>query len=207
MKLSELSTVTTCPIPTIKYYLREGLLEPGRPLNGTTSEYDESHVRRLVMIRVLREVGNLPVAAVKDVLTAIDDADRGVHDVLASAVHALGPQRDLPERQALEPARTEVVDWLRSAGWEFSPDAPSIDVLTLALQAVREFWGTAGPEIFDRYRVIADEIGRGDLEQIDGIEDLDVAITQMAVGTIVWEQALIALRRLADENHSRRRFR
>lgn len=206
MRLAELSRASGCPISTIKYYLREGLLPAGSEVNGTTAEYDESHVRRLTMVRVLREVGNLSVASVRDVLLAIDDPSLGLHDTLASAVHALGPHRDLPDREAIEPARSEVVAWLAASGWEVSPDAPSIDLLTLSLLGVRQFWGPAGPEIFDRYRDVADELGRGDLAQFDDVTDLEVTIGRMAVGTVVWEQALIALRRLAEENHSRRRF-
>jgi len=46
---------------TIKYYLREGLLRPGEAVGATQASYDEGHVERLRLIRVLREVGDIPV--------------------------------------------------------------------------------------------------------------------------------------------------
>ena len=207
MKLSELSQRSGCPTATIKYYLREGLLTPGEQRSATDAEYDEFHVRRLRMVRVLREVGDLSIASIRDVITAIDDDSMELHDVLATAVHALGPRHThRPEREQLEPARTEVLAYIEASGWEVSPDAPAVDLLTTALLGAREFWGATGPEIFDRSRDIADEIGRGEREQIDATDNLQDTIRQMAIGTVVWEQSLVALRRLADENHSRKRF-
>jgi DNA-binding transcriptional MerR regulator len=207
MKLGELAERSGCSTATIKYYLREGLLEPGARRSATDADYDEGHLRRLRMIRVLRDVGDLPIAAIGAVLAAMDDHDRELHDVLATAVHALGPRRNLPPREELEPIRSEVLAWVEAHGWEVSPDAPALDLLAVALRGARQFWGDTGPEIFERYLLIADTIGEGDLRHIDPIEDMADTIRQMTVGTVVWEQALIALRRLADEHHSRKRFR
>ncbi|MFF9570982.1 MerR family transcriptional regulator [Streptomyces sp. NPDC014685] len=47
---------------TIKYYLREGLLRPGHRVSATQAEYDESHLRRLRLVRALIQVGRPPVA-------------------------------------------------------------------------------------------------------------------------------------------------
>lgn len=45
MRLAELSERSGVSTATIKYYLREGLLAPGRQINATTAEYDEEHLR------------------------------------------------------------------------------------------------------------------------------------------------------------------
>ncbi|WP_143532210.1 MerR family transcriptional regulator [Saccharothrix sp. ALI-22-I] len=45
MKVSELARATGVPIPTIKYYLREGMLAPGRRTSVNRAWYDHGHVR------------------------------------------------------------------------------------------------------------------------------------------------------------------
>jgi DNA-binding transcriptional MerR regulator len=206
MRLGELAERAGCSTATVKYYRREGLLAPGIRRSATDADYDDGHLRRLRMVRVLREVGGLSIAAIRDVVAALDDEELGVHEVLATAVHALGPKRDTLPAEDLEPVRTEVLAYVKASGWEVSPAAPAIDLLAMALMGAREFWADTGPEIFDRYRDVADVIARGDLDHIDEIDDMADTIRQMAVGTVVWEQALIALRRLAGENYSRQRF-
>src|SRR6266545_4189804 len=51
MWISELSRRTDVPVATIKYYLREGLLPPGEAAGATRAVYDDSHERRLRLIR------------------------------------------------------------------------------------------------------------------------------------------------------------
>jgi hypothetical protein len=46
-------------VPTIKYYVREGLLPPGQLASPNQTQYDNSHLRRLRLIRALTEVGGL----------------------------------------------------------------------------------------------------------------------------------------------------
>lgn len=45
MRLAELSRRSGVSTATIKYYLREGLLPPGRQVNPTTAEYDDGHLQ------------------------------------------------------------------------------------------------------------------------------------------------------------------
>ena len=61
------------PVPTIKYYLREGLLHPGEAVGATRARYDDSHVRRLRLVRALTEVAGMRLEDVRRVLVAIDD--------------------------------------------------------------------------------------------------------------------------------------
>lgn len=56
MKIGELATLTGCPVETIRYYEREGLLpEPSRSA-GNYRQYDEAHVERLSFIRHCRSL-------------------------------------------------------------------------------------------------------------------------------------------------------
>ncbi|MFZ5957347.1 Cd(II)/Pb(II)-responsive transcriptional regulator [Pseudomonas sp. QL9] len=56
MKIGELAKLTGCPVETIRYYEREGLLpEPART-GGNYRHYDSSHVDRLSFIRHCRSL-------------------------------------------------------------------------------------------------------------------------------------------------------
>ncbi|MGW0002478.1 MerR family transcriptional regulator [Nocardia grenadensis] len=48
------------------------------------ARYGPAHVRRLALVQALTEVAGLSVAAVRDVLTAIDEPDSTLHDVLTA---------------------------------------------------------------------------------------------------------------------------
>jgi DNA-binding transcriptional MerR regulator len=77
MRVSELARAANVPIPTIKYYLREGLLAPGRRTSPNQARYGAGHVRRLKLIRALGEVGGLSIAGTKEVLKALDNPGCG----------------------------------------------------------------------------------------------------------------------------------
>ncbi|HET7822095.1 MAG TPA: MerR family transcriptional regulator, partial [Ornithinibacter sp.] len=47
MRISELSQASGVPLPTVKYYLREGLLMPGEATSRTRAEYGPAHVERV----------------------------------------------------------------------------------------------------------------------------------------------------------------
>jgi DNA-binding transcriptional MerR regulator len=71
MKISELARVTGVTVPTIKYYVREGLLPSGRQISATQADYDDGHVDRLRLVRALVEVGGLSLTVVGELLTTI----------------------------------------------------------------------------------------------------------------------------------------
>jgi DNA-binding transcriptional MerR regulator len=96
MRLAELSERSGVATATIKYYLREGLLAPGRQINATTGEYDEEHLRRLRLVRALIQVGRLPVATVREVLGHVDDDSLGRTIRMGAALWAL-PQVPEPD--------------------------------------------------------------------------------------------------------------
>ncbi len=58
MRISELAARTGVPLATVKYYLREGLLMPGHATSATQAQYDDSHVRRLGLVRALAAQGS-----------------------------------------------------------------------------------------------------------------------------------------------------
>ncbi|MFV2121743.1 MerR family transcriptional regulator, partial [Streptomyces sp. Act-28] len=104
-------------MPTIKYYVREGLLPAGELSSPNQARYDESHVRRLRLVRALIEVGGLSVAAIREVLEAIEDPERSVHKVLGAAHDHIAPREGGPDDAARETARRQVAEVIARRGW------------------------------------------------------------------------------------------
>ena len=71
MRMAELAQRAGLSVPTIKFYLREGLLPPGRLTNVNQAMYDQSHLERLRLIRALSKVAGLPLNKVRDVVVAV----------------------------------------------------------------------------------------------------------------------------------------
>ncbi len=96
MRVAELGRVTGVPIPTIKYYLREGLLPPGARVGPNQASYDHTHVRRIRMIRALVDVGGLSIAATRDVLRAMNrlDGKSALREAMASAASPVAPGQE-----------------------------------------------------------------------------------------------------------------
>ena len=206
MRISELSHISGASIPTIKYYLRERLLPPGTPTARNQATYGEEHVRRLRLIRVLAEIGGLGIGRIRDVLDAISDTTKPIDDLLGVAHHALGPPLASDDEPDLRRARSDTDAWIAAQGWRVSRDAPARQSLANALVALRRLGRDVGPEVFAPYLRHADEIATRELETIPAAGTRAEAVEAVVVGTVVFEHALMALRRLAQEHHSAVRF-
>ena len=109
MWMSELSSRSGLPVPTIKYYLREELLHPGEAVGATRARYDDSHVRRLRLVRALTEVAGMRLEDVRRVLVAIDDPTLSLHEAIGSAHTRLAPSADGDFGDAEEWQRVEAL--------------------------------------------------------------------------------------------------
>lgn len=101
MRISALSARTEVSVGTIKYYLREGLLAPGRQTSRTTAEYDEVHVERIRLVRALTDAGGLGLATVRRIIEVLDAPEPARLDLLATAQDALLRQDVLLQQDAL----------------------------------------------------------------------------------------------------------
>ncbi len=137
MRISQLSDATGVPIPTIKYYLREGLLPPGEQVSATRSVYGQSHVRRLRLIRALLEVGKLPISAIRAVIEAVEDEKMGVHEMLGTAHYALSPKTEPEDTEEWTQAKAMVDELIRERGWRVDPAAPGRDELAQTIVTLR----------------------------------------------------------------------
>ena len=205
MRISELSRASGVAIPTIKFYLREGLLPPGERSAPNQATYGELHLRRLRLVRILVDIGGMRTAAVRDVLGALAREGTSLHEALAAAHTALHePGRDPDSGEAA--ARSETDRWLEARGWNVSESAPGRQELAATLAALRTLGWQVGPEIFERYARAADAVAAEEIEFIADSPDREAAVEATVVGTVLFERALASLRRLAQEHHSAARL-
>ncbi|MGH3515153.1 MAG: MerR family transcriptional regulator [Pseudonocardiaceae bacterium] len=226
MRMSELSRRGGVPVPTIKYYLREGLLPPGLPTAATQADYDEEHVRRLRLIRALVEVGGLSLAGVRAILTTVDDDTAGLHQVLGQVHYALSGAAKTVANAAANTASGaatnagEDPDWavacaqvdtlLDELDWQVSRRAPARDQLARALTALRQLDAAPTVEQLRPYASAAHTLAAHELALLvpkGGPAVSTAELVQRAViGTVLYEPVLLALRRLAEEHESARRL-
>lgn len=207
MRISELSRASGVPLPTLKFYLREGLLPQGWRTAPNQADYDDGHLRRLRLVRALTEVGRLPLAAVREVVRAAEDERTPLHELLGIAQYALRPAPPAGPRSADEAgAREEVDRFLDRLGWQVSADAPGRQELTTALLTLRRMGREVGPVVFERYAETADRLAAAEVGGLDVGASRTETVEASIVGTVAFEAALIALRRLAQEHHSALRY-
>jgi len=157
VRIGELSRRTGVSVPTIKYYVREGLLPAGQLTSPNQASYEERHVRRLRLIRAMIDVGGLSVAAVREVVAAVDDPESSLHEMLGAAADNVVPRYEGAGDEpgdALVAARTTVARLLARRGWTCDPGAPAAEALAVAPTALEN----VGHGDFDDE--VIDEIGR-----------------------------------------------
>jgi DNA-binding transcriptional MerR regulator len=193
MRVSELVARTGVPLASVKYYLREGLLPPGRATGATQAVYGEEHVRRLELIRVLLDVVGLSVQRTRTVLGVIDEPGDSVYEAIGRAVAALPPtaepREDYPRARAL----------LQRNGQVYDPGYAAVAQLERALEAADAAGIPYSDDHLDAYvrglRIVAE----ADLAQVP--RDSAAAATEYAVlGTAVGDPLVVALRRLAHQH-------
>ncbi|MEV0147661.1 MULTISPECIES: MerR family transcriptional regulator [unclassified Nonomuraea] len=203
MRISELSARSGVAIATIKYYLREGLLHQGEQLAATRAEYDDSHLRRLRLIRALLEIGRLPVAAIKQVVEAVEDETMPVHEVLGTAHYALGPAVEPEPGELWETALAESDRLVAGQGWTLTPHAPTRTELAQTLVTLRRLGMSTD---LKRYADAAGHIAEGDMDTIPLDGPRESAVEALVLGTVLYGRALDTLRRMAHESESARRL-
>lgn len=211
MKISELSRTTGVPVASIKYFRREGLLPAGRATAATLAEYGDEHVQRLRLIKALTTLGGLSIAATRDVLTAVDQAD-STDGTLKAISYALpvpvaqAPAGDADEEaEAGSAAATDVAGLIAAMDWRIPDSSPHVQGLTTALRELRRLDADYRPERLVAYAELARSIARLDLERAAAFEDSPTLAEQAVVVLALSGPMLELLRRLAQEDQVRRR--
>lgn len=204
MWISELARRGDVPVATVKFYLREGLLPPGEATGATRAHYDESHVRRLRLVRALVEVAGLRLDRVRAVLEAVDDESRPLHSVLGAAHTRLSV--DDATVPVPDDARRRVSRLVRRWGWRVGRDSAHRDALARSLASLIELGASPTDELLDLYASGLHRAAEREVASVAG-GDPATATERAVVGTLLLEPALLAIRRMAQEDVSARTLR
>lgn len=204
MRMAELSAQSGVPVATIKLYLREGILQAGTRTSPNQALYEDAHVRRLRLIRALREVGDLPLATIKQIVSALDQEQRPLHKTLGMVQQAITPQStesDLPaDTEAIVDAIITERDW--------PAHNPGRKLVIGAITRLAEV-GADLPryrELLSAYADAADIAARADIAGVAGQLDSDTIVEQAVSWTVLGDAVLSGFRRIAQESHSARVF-
>lgn len=212
-RIGELSRLSGVAVGTIKYYLREGLVPPGRVTARTQALYGPEHLRRLRVVRVLVEVGGLSIAEIGAVVAAIDGQDpTRVSDLERAVAYPLdgaggSPARvgddgaDVMRRARAREATDGFVDGL---GLVVGDDSPARAELADALLALDSLGYGNDPIVFLEHARLAFELGELEVSMTAPLSDPAEAAEGITVGSVVFGAAFMALRRMAHEHETRR---
>jgi DNA-binding transcriptional MerR regulator len=200
LRISQLAVTTGISVATIKYYLREKLLHEGVLTSATQARYDDSHVRRLKLIRALVGSAGLSVAAARELLQGLDNPPESGHDLLGLAHRAV--TRPVPDDVDLAPARELVRRW----GWaEQACDGNTLAALGEALAGLASAGFELPPSGLDRYARAMRDVAEADVGSVP-TDSAEAAMRYVVLGTVLMEPVLLAMRRLAQQSASLERF-
>ncbi|MEO6115248.1 MAG: MerR family transcriptional regulator [Pseudolysinimonas sp.] len=203
MKVSELSDRSGVTIASIKFYLREGLLFAGQAESATRTEYDETHLSRLRLIRALIDVGGLSVIAARAVIAAIDDDGLPIVYAFGIAQHAVSASLASATPPSVE--GLDHVETLKEArGWKTHGRNPGE---LIAARVVDAFTGIGRPDLIallPAYAEAAEIVARADLGVVlTHGDDRRLMVETVVVGTALGDGLFAGLRRIAQEDIAR----
>nr|WP_315269593.1 MerR family transcriptional regulator [Microbacterium lemovicicum] len=199
MRISELASATGVSVPTIKYYLREGLLPEAERTAATQAVYDERHAQRLRVVRALIGSG-VSVAETRKVVAALDEPPADPHELLGAAHAAVTPvvtgERDLTAAQAL----------VAQLGWRPGLcDETVLHAVAAALDALTAVGFTVPEHVMPVYLSSMRDIARAEIAGVP-TDSVESAVRYVVLGSVMVEPLLLALRRVAEQVASAERF-
>jgi DNA-binding transcriptional MerR regulator len=206
MRIGELSQRTGVPVPTIKYYLREGLLPPGEITSPNQARYGDQHVRRLQLIRALLDPGGLSIATIQSLLTEIEQPEPDLHQLLGRALKGTTGERESVDDEARSAAEREIDEVIRRHGWRVHRQAPARRAVAEVIVALRRLGLEDMVAAIDDYADAAERIAGADLALVRRQDGPAAAVHGAVVGTILGDRLIAGLRRLAQEDASARVF-
>ena len=200
MRISELAARSGVPVATIKYYLRERLLPPGSLTSATQASYDEAHVQRLRLIRALIGSAGLSIAQTRQVLQSVDSPPKSIHELLGVAAEAVS--RPVAPGRPHERIHELMARW----GWRVDQkDCTAHAALAEALAALDAAGFDLPEAAMESYREHMEAIAEHEVANVP-TDSPESAVRYVALGTVLLEPVLLALRRMAQQEASARRF-
>lgn len=206
MRISELSQRSAVSVPTIKFYLRDGLLPAGMPTGRNQADYGEVHLRRLRLIRALIEVGGLGLSSVRELVALICDDQAGVRQTYRAMEQALYPcGTQTLGRKAIDVARVDAGALVAGIGWKLGGNEQGREVLAQVMASLRTLGCQADAGFFARFAQAAEDIAVAELDLLEQ-DPADQRNTSAIVRDVLLGVALAAMRRMAREHHVAQRF-
>lgn len=205
MRMAELARRSGLPVATLKFYLREGLLEPGRSTSVNQAVYGEQHLERLRLIRALSKVAGLPLQKIREVVQAVSgetsmiDALGVTQDALVGEFEAASADSTTNEEAAALLDRV-----ISERKWECQPGSPAH---TAAVHAISDLMAEDLTILLDRlddYAQAAEAVGQADVDAISNAENLESMIRGVVLGTVLRRPVLDALILLAQQHFAQR---
>lgn len=207
MRIAELSRRSGVAVPTIKYYLREGLLPPGELTSRNQARYAEHHLRRLRLIRALIDLGQVPVAGIRSILEVLDSDTLSLHDRIGQVHRAVTPSRQLTANDsARAAAAAQIEELLARRNWAVEPDAPALVTLVETVAVMQSLGQGHLLGYLDAYADAAERIATLEVAAVSSRTDPDQIAEGVVIGTILGESIVAALRLLAQEDASARQL-
>lgn len=199
MRISELSAQTGVTVPTIKYYLREGLLPEGERTAPTQAAYGEMHVQRLRVIRALLDSG-VSIAETRRVVDALGNPPATPHDLLGTAHAAVTP----PVDESLDLTGAERL--VEGLGWKPGMcDTAVLGNVARALAGLERVGFVVPDDVMPVYLASARSIADAEIAGVP-TESAEAAVSYVVLGSVLVEPLLLALRRVAQQVASAERF-
>jgi DNA-binding transcriptional MerR regulator len=196
MKISELSRRSGIPLPTIKFYIREGLLPAGERTAMTQAVYGEEHVERLSLIRALKDEAGLSLATITNMLRA---ADASSNDFVGAAIDAIERPVGPPIDESSEEFRSAFTAMLAIASeMDASAATGAVRDGARALVRIRRAFGVDPTPVIGLYADVARRIAEIEIPDDWSPQQERMATLRYAVlGTVMFEPVILALRRMA----------
>jgi DNA-binding transcriptional MerR regulator len=206
MKMSQLCETSGVPVPSIKYYLREGLLPAGERTSATQAEYGAVHVERLKLIRALIDVGGLSVATAHRVLEAIDTPDLPLTYLFGIAQLSVSDTSLYEDVDPASPGALEVDATVQRMGWAVSEENPGLRGAARILNTYTALGYSDLAHVSEEYADAAELVAKADLAAVGRRATVEDMAETVVVGTVLGDGLFAALRRIAQEHISNTLF-
>ncbi|GGP08064.1 MerR family transcriptional regulator [Nonomuraea glycinis] len=207
MRMADLSAGTGVPVPTIKYYLREGLLSPGRPLGRNQAEYGSAHVKRLKLVRALADYGGLSISAIRELVDHMEDPGTAKTELLSVAQKTVTTHDDERSGEHVRQAERLVADLLARRGWDDTAGHQAARTMVGVLASLLELGLDDILRALDDYADAAETAAGVDLRVLGDVTDRERAVEVVVIGTLLGDTLLAAMRRLAQAHLSVETYR
>ncbi|MEO6095867.1 MAG: MerR family transcriptional regulator [Fibrobacteria bacterium] len=226
MKISELAKASDTSIPTLKFYIRKGLLPPGGTTSRTQANYTDVHLRRLELISILQADLGMTVEKIGEVLR---EAVRGGEAMLAMGLKNAGESRHGSRGAARKTRRGSagarvrsdavspesgrawslVYRMAKSLRWELQPKDPMANDVAEAVATILRAMPEARIDrsLIEYARAMKSIADREIPDSFDPAGEPWESLRYAVLGTYLLEPLILALRRLAHAERTARLYR